>query len=125
MGIFNDIIPFFRKINPKKGIFQKTGIGSPEGLVIGYIGEKYFDTSSSNLYEKASGENTNTGWTLINAVGGGGGGAVDVFFFKIDENNVLNVYSGINGEVPEHDAYITLPNTASITLVGSTLNIIY
>lgn len=65
MSIFNDIIPFFRKINPKKGIFQKTGIGSPEGLVIGYVGEKYFDTSSSNLYEKASGENTNTGWILI------------------------------------------------------------
>ena len=57
--------------------------------------------------------------------GGGGGGAVDVFFFEIDANNILNVYSGINGEVPNHDAYMTLPDTASIAFTNSNLNIFY
>jgi len=64
---------FVQKINPQGGINQVTGTGSPEGVVTGYIGYKYRDTSNGDLYEKASGDNTNTGWTLINAAGGGGG----------------------------------------------------
>lgn len=62
---------FVQKIYPKGGIFQLTGTGSPEGVVIGYIGNHYLDTSSQNLYEKVLGDNTNTGWTLINGAGSG------------------------------------------------------
>ena len=66
------------------------------------------------------------GNTLFKApTGGGGGGAVDVFFFAVDDTNTLNVYSGINGEVPEHDAYMTLPDTANITFTNSKLTITY
>lgn len=62
---------FIQKVNFKGGIVQFTGTGSPEGVVTAYTGNNYFDTSNSNYYEKASGDNTNTGWTLINASGGG------------------------------------------------------
>jgi hypothetical protein len=57
--------------------------------------------------------------------GGGGGTSVDVFFFAVDENNILNIYSDVVGEVPEHEAYMTLPDTANITFTNSKLTITY
>lgn len=116
---------FIQKINPKGGIAQLSGTGSPEGVEDGYVGNKYLDTSTNNLYEKLSGDATNTGWTLINGAGGGGGGAVDLFFFSIDANNILSVYSNVIGEVPSHEAYMTLPDNAFITYNNSNLNITY
>lgn len=62
---------FIQKVNFKGGIAQFTGTGSPEGVVTAYVGNNYLDTSNGNYYEKASGDNTNTGWTLINGAGGG------------------------------------------------------
>lgn len=57
-----------QKINPRAGFTQLSGSGSPEGVIAGYIGQKYRDTSNNVLYEKVSGDNTNTGWTLINGL---------------------------------------------------------
>src|SRR6056300_913327 len=66
--------PFPQQIDPQAGIKHKSGTSSPEGSVTGYVGSHYFDTSNGDLYYKASGDNTNTGWTWINSIGGGGGG---------------------------------------------------
>jgi hypothetical protein len=60
---------FIQKINPQAGIAQITGTGSPEGVVIGYVGQWYLDTAINSTYRKDSGDNTNTGWAL-KAAGG-------------------------------------------------------
>ncbi len=39
-----------------------SGVGSPEGVVLGSPGNIYVDTATGNLYKKVSGVNTNTGW---------------------------------------------------------------
>jgi len=57
---------FIQKLNPQGGIAQFNGTGSPEGVVTGYVGNNYLDTSTADLYQKASGDNTNSGWTVIN-----------------------------------------------------------
>jgi hypothetical protein len=52
----------------------RAGTGSPEGAVVGGIGDIYIRTNggaATTLYVKESGAETNTGWS---AVGGGGGG---------------------------------------------------
>lgn len=38
------------------------GAGPPEGVVLGSRGNTYVDTLTCDLYKKASGDNTNTGW---------------------------------------------------------------
>lgn len=38
------------------------GTGSPNGVVIGRPGDKYFDEAADTLYTKESGADTNTGW---------------------------------------------------------------
>ncbi len=61
---------FIQKINPKGGIAQDSGTGSPEGVVTGYVGRWYLDTSTEDTYRKDSGDNTNTGWKLKGSGGG-------------------------------------------------------
>jgi hypothetical protein len=70
---------FIQKINPKGGIKPISSSGSPEGSIIANVGRFYINTLNEDVYFKFSGDNTNTGWTLINAAGGGGGfGAGDL-----------------------------------------------
>lgn len=61
---------FVQKINPQGGVKHLTGTGSPEGVVTGYVGNHYLDNANADVYYKASGDNSNTGWTLINGAGG-------------------------------------------------------
>jgi hypothetical protein len=61
---------FIQKVNFKGGVGQITGTGSPEGVITGYVGQTYRDTANNNLYEKATGDNTNTGWALKTGAGG-------------------------------------------------------
>lgn len=39
-----------------------SGVGSPEGVVVGSPGNLYVDVSTGNLYKKVTGVATNTGW---------------------------------------------------------------
>jgi len=41
------------------------GTGSPQGVVVGTLGDLYTDTAGGGVYYKASGVNTNTGWEVI------------------------------------------------------------
>ena len=63
---------FYQKIDPLAGITQNEGSGTPEGVVTGYIGQRFLNTDNNDLYIKSSGENTNTGWQLINKLGWSG-----------------------------------------------------
>lgn len=48
------------------GIYIRTGSGAPERAVVGSVGDLYLRTdgsTSTTLYVKTSGANTNTGWT--------------------------------------------------------------
>lgn len=38
------------------------GVGSPEGVVAAWPGETYVETVTGQLYGKASGDGTSTGW---------------------------------------------------------------
>lgn len=67
---------YIQKINPQAGVKPVTGNGSPEGIVVGFVGRHYINTANNDVYFKFSGDATNTGWTLINATGGGGSSAV-------------------------------------------------
>ena len=78
---------FIKKINPKAGITQFTGTGSPEGVVIGYVGQWYLDADTDATYRKDSGDNTNSGWAL----------------------------KGSGGFTPISKAYASVANTALIT----------
>ncbi|MBI4457837.1 hypothetical protein HY633_02640, partial [Candidatus Uhrbacteria bacterium] len=47
------------------------GTGTPESAVTAQLGSQYFDRSGGAAYIKASGDNTNTGWTIFTTGGGG------------------------------------------------------
>lgn len=51
-----------QKIDAQAGFTQLSGSGSPEGSVVGWVGQTYRNTDNNDLYEKATGDNTNTGW---------------------------------------------------------------
>lgn len=46
------------------GLFARrlSGVGSPEGVVPGWPGERYLDTDSEASYAKKTGDGTTTGW---------------------------------------------------------------
>ncbi len=46
---------------------ETQGSSAPEGVIFGYIGNRYRRTSTGKLYIKESGSNTNTGWKLVTA----------------------------------------------------------
>ena len=61
------------------------GVGSPEAVKIGTVGDTYEDTATGIIYQKVSGVNTNTGWGFQARSGGavaidlsstGGGGII-------------------------------------------------
>lgn len=83
----------FQKIDAKAGFTQLSGNGSPENSVVGYVGQKYRNTTNNDLYEKAFGDNTNTGWTLINS-GGGGNIAVEDNLTSTSTTNALSANQG-------------------------------
>jgi len=63
------------------------GSGSPEGVVVGQLGNTYVDIVSQNFYEKASGNNLNTGWIVLS-----GSGAVQrVFGGTANPNGSLSI----------------------------------
>jgi hypothetical protein len=50
-----------------------SGSGTPEGAVLGNIGDVYLRTDTTpTVYSKTSGAGTNTGWTDVSSGGGGG-----------------------------------------------------
>lgn len=49
------------------------GVGSPEGVAIGWPGATYVDTDGETLWFKASGDGTTTGWVEVTGGGGGSG----------------------------------------------------
>lgn len=49
--------------NDSSGLY--TGNGSPEGTVTAQLGSLYTDNANGNLYRKASGDDTNTGWKAL------------------------------------------------------------
>lgn len=50
----------------KKGGHEFTGTGSPEGVVVGWVGNRYTDKNGGGvLYLKMSGNGTNTGWVAV------------------------------------------------------------
>lgn len=53
---------FKQKIDPQAGIAQLSGSGSPENATVGWVGQTYRNTDNNDLYEKATGDGTNTGW---------------------------------------------------------------
>lgn len=61
---------FIQQINPQGGIKHLSNTGNPENSAIGYVGNHYRDTLTGDIYYKAFGDNTNTGWTWINSTGG-------------------------------------------------------
>lgn len=71
------MLDFIQKINPQAGIVPLSGTGSPENNIVAYVGSHYLDNANADLYYKFSGDNTNTGWTLINGSGGGSTPIID------------------------------------------------
>ena len=61
-------VPYSFNADSVDGVNIATTTSNPEGSIIGSVGDMALDTSSSIMYIKTSGENTNTGWT---AAGGG------------------------------------------------------
>ncbi len=51
-----------QKIDPQAGFTQLSGSGSPENATVGWVGQTYRNTDNNDLYEKATGDGTNTGW---------------------------------------------------------------
>ena len=51
-----------QKIDAQAGFTQLSGSGSPENSTVGYVGQTYRNTDNDDLYEKATGDGTNTGW---------------------------------------------------------------
>lgn len=58
---------------PPPSSINGVGSGSPEGVYTGWPPNIYLDSDTGELYFKASGEGTNTGWVLVNGGGGGAG----------------------------------------------------
>lgn len=52
---------------------NKSGVGSPEGVVTAFPGQTYVNTSNGNLYVFNGVAAANTGWVLITSGGGGSG----------------------------------------------------
>jgi len=46
------------------------GTGSPEGVVVGTIGDLYLDYTTPGFYQKLTGVDTNTGWSLMGLTSG-------------------------------------------------------
>lgn len=109
---------FIQKINPKGGLFQFEGTGSPEGVVTAYVGNKYKDTATSNIYYKGDGDNTNTGWINLTTQGGGGGVATAsaTFVKAAGDFTTFATDSGYSGERILWDTTISqyIPNNEII-----------
>lgn len=77
----------------KARIFE--GFGSPEGVKVGNMGDIYINRnggSSTTMYSKETGFNTNTGWVAMGA--GGSGGWADEEIFSATEDQTEFVVSG-------------------------------
>jgi hypothetical protein len=48
----------------------------------------------------------------------------DLYFFKY-QNGSLTITYAVNGQIPEHDYYLSLPNNSLITFTNSNLIITY
>lgn len=70
-----------------------TGDGSPEGVVTAQLGSIYSDHASGVIYNKASGDGTNTGWAIL----GSGGGSLDVA--KMTRDAVQSIPHGANTKI--------------------------
>jgi hypothetical protein len=71
------------------------GIGSPEGVEIGYPGWHYWDTAASTLYIKGqAGAGTSTNWTSFS--GGGGGTSVYVAGASVTNPNFASTQFAVN-----------------------------
>lgn len=58
-----------QKIDPRAGFTQLSGSGSPENSATGWVGQTYRNTDNNDLYEKSTGDNTNTGWVQKTGAG--------------------------------------------------------
>lgn len=70
----SQLSPYVPSIKPPAPpVTDFTGSGSPEGIVTASPPRTYLDTDTNELYFKASGDGTDTGWELVSGSGGGGG----------------------------------------------------
>jgi hypothetical protein len=67
---------------------DKSGSGSPEGVISARPGQTYVDVDTGDFYVKQSGGIGSTGWTLVTG-GGGGGGHVFLYHGTGDPNGVV------------------------------------
>lgn len=95
----------------------RSGTGSPEGLVIGNVGDFWSRTdggTATTLYVKESGTG-NTGWVAIGPGGGGGGGTVGTII------NSGGPEASIAGGIPYMDDTTgTNALPSNVTIVGKT-----
>jgi len=85
---------FKQKLDPQAGITQLSGIGSPEGSVIGYVGQTYRNTNNNDLYEKASGDGTSTGWVQKTGAGSSVPDATETQSGKVELANQTEAEAG-------------------------------
>jgi hypothetical protein len=83
-----------QKINPQAGFTQLSGSGSPEGSVVGWVGQTYRNTNNNDLYEKATGDNTNTGWVQKTGSGATVPDATEIQAGKVELANQTEAEEG-------------------------------
>lgn len=79
-----------------------TGVGSPENVVAGQVGQAYQDTATGNVYIFFGVPGATTGWVLVGGVVGGG---AEVYYGAgADPNGIVTavrpaIYYGADGSV--------------------------
>jgi len=85
---------FKQKIDPQAGITQLSGSGSPENSTVGYVGQTYRNTDNNDLYEKATGDGTNTGWVQKTGAGATVPDATELQAGKVELANQAEAEAG-------------------------------
>ena len=95
------------------------GAGSPQGVVIGSIGDLYTDNTGGALYIKATGSATNTGWAAV-----GGSSPAAIWNLPRQQKNLTadaTWASGIDFTGSSIEVNASMGSSWKITLAGGTI----